>query len=112
MRGLLECYTIDGELSAPPRRIWQMIEVTRHVRGLRGRRGRSHPGRVLEVEELRHVSLGSVALSKAPECKTCFDEFENCRVVHDGMGNIVLPRERGDDQSPHSEAGEVEISGN
>src|SRR6266567_1942667 len=67
----------------------QDLCVTGPIGRLVGRGGRSGPGGVLEIEELGHIHLGSVALRKRRNVEPGFDEFQNRGVVGGRVGHIV-----------------------
>src|SRR5437667_2830097 len=90
---------------------WQMIKITRAAGRLRRRCRRYSPRHVREIKELAHVVLSGVAIGQARQSKSGLDQFQNSRVIGDGMGNERLLRERRDNQQWNAEAGVSEIAG-
>src|SRR5690242_2603305 len=72
----------------------QVVEEARSVCVLRGWRGRRHPGRVGEIEDLGHVGLGGVAGGERRQAETGLDQLEPRGVVGRGVIHEVLHRER------------------
>src|ERR1035441_6832225 len=69
-----------------------MIQIALSSRRLSGWYGRGLPGDVREIKELGHVHLGCVPLGETGNVKSCFNQLEPCRVVGDGVRDIVLFR--------------------
>jgi hypothetical protein len=74
----------------------QVIEIAGAIGVLLRRNRRNLPGHIHQVEKLRHIYLGRVPIRERREIEAGFDELEDRGVVGDGMGNVVLLRERRD----------------
>ena len=62
-----------------------MIEMASPAGVLLRRRGRRYPWRIAEIEELRHIHLGGVALGERRQGEARLDKLQNRRIIGDHM---------------------------
>jgi hypothetical protein len=72
-----------------------MIEIALSARRLSGWHGRCPPGDIRKIKKLGHVHLGCVPLGETGKVKPCFNQLEPCRVIRNGVRDIVLLRKWG-----------------
>src|SRR5579863_954215 len=70
----------------------------------------SHPRRVREVKELRHVGLRRVALGQRCKTETSFNHFQDCSRISRCMGDVVLIRVRRNYDQGYTVAGDFEVA--
>jgi len=53
---------------------------------------------IVEVEELRHIYLRCISFGQSQQAKTGLNQFEDRREIRRGVRNVILLRERRDDE--------------
>src|SRR5579859_8118862 len=70
--------------------LWQMVQITRSSRDLVGWRGWRLPRRGVEVKELGHIHLSSVARGQAMKVEPRFNQLQDRRIVGHRVGDKIL----------------------
>ena len=81
------------------------VQITRIAPVLCWNRGRRHPRRTVEIEELGHIHLGLIPVGEGRKTVPRFDELQDRREIRDCVGDVVSLRKWGDDNQGYAIAG-------